>query len=85
MTNFNINTERMINHFCEMVKIKSVTFEEANMCDYLVKYLTEMGADEVYYDKCLYSIGKEGGITTGEMQKNAAEILRMIINLQKMR
>lgn len=61
MTNFNINTERMINHFCEMVKIKSVTFEEANMCDYLVKYLTEMGADEVYYDKCLYSIGKEGG------------------------
>ncbi len=31
------------------------------------------------------SIGKVGGITTGEMQKNAAEILRMIINLQKMR
>lgn len=33
----------------------------------------------------LGSLGKEGGITTGEMQKNAAEILRMIINLQKMR
>ena len=33
----------------------------------------------------LESIGKEEGITTGEMQKNAAEILRMIINLQKMR
>ncbi len=33
----------------------------------------------------LESLGKEGGITTGEMQKNASEILRMIINLQKMR
>ncbi len=33
----------------------------------------------------LESLGKEGGITTGEMQKNAAEILRMIITLQKMR
>ncbi|MBQ6868710.1 MAG: peptidase M20, partial [Clostridia bacterium] len=61
MINFNINTDRMINHFCDMVRIKSVTFEENNMAEYLVKYLTEMGADEVYYDKCLYSIGKEGG------------------------
>jgi beta-glucosidase len=31
------------------------------------------------------SLGKEGGITTGEMQKNAADVLRMIINLQKLR
>ena len=31
------------------------------------------------------SMGKEGGITTGEMQKNAADVLRMIIALQKMR
>lgn len=33
----------------------------------------------------LASLGKEGGITTGELQKNAAQILRMIINLQKNR
>ena len=31
------------------------------------------------------SLGKEGGITTGEMQKNAADVLKMIIKLQKMR
>ncbi|MBR3767586.1 MAG: glycoside hydrolase family 3 C-terminal domain-containing protein [Clostridia bacterium] len=33
----------------------------------------------------LGSLGKEGGIKTGEMQKNAAEILKMIISLQKIR
>lgn len=33
----------------------------------------------------LSSLGKEGGITTGELQKNAAEILKMIITLQKIR
>ncbi len=33
----------------------------------------------------LSSLGKEGGITTGELQKNAAEILKMIISLQKSR
>ena len=33
----------------------------------------------------LESLGKEGGITTGEMQKNAAEILGMIISLQNLR
>ncbi len=33
----------------------------------------------------LASLGKEGGITTGEMQKNAAEILGMIIRLQQLR
>ena len=33
----------------------------------------------------LSSLGKEGGITTGELQKNASDILRMIIALQKLR
>lgn len=33
----------------------------------------------------LETLGKDGGITTGEMQKNAKEILNMIISLQKMR
>lgn len=33
----------------------------------------------------LESLGKEGGITTGEMQKNAAEILKMIISLWELR
>jgi len=33
----------------------------------------------------LESLGKEGGITTGEMQRNAAEILNMIVSLQKLR
>ncbi|MBR2410132.1 MAG: glycoside hydrolase family 3 protein [Clostridia bacterium] len=33
----------------------------------------------------LDTLGKNGGITTGEMQKNAKEILNMIISLQKMR
>ncbi|MBE6791071.1 MAG: beta-glucosidase [Ruminococcaceae bacterium] len=33
----------------------------------------------------LETLGKNGGITTGEMQKNAKEILNMIISLQKMR
>ncbi len=33
----------------------------------------------------LASLGKEGGIKTGEMQKNASQILGMIINLQNLR
>ncbi len=33
----------------------------------------------------LASMGKEGGIVTGELQKNAADILGMIISLQKLR
>ncbi len=33
----------------------------------------------------LASMGKEGGITTGEMQKNAAQILNMILKLESLR
>lgn len=65
-----INTERMIDHMCEMIRIDSKTFHENDMAEYLVKYLTEKGADSVYYDKCLYTMGAEGGNVVAHFKGN---------------
>ena len=74
MINFNINTDRMINHFCDMVKIKSVTFEENNMAEYLDAGISGFGISSGIVDKKLVENGDFEKIC--ELAKKYTKVIR---------
>lgn len=57
-----VNTTRLIDEFCKLVSIDSVSFQERKMADVLKNYLTELGF-EVMEDKAYeYYDGNSGNI-----------------------
>lgn len=57
-----INRERLINEFCRLVSIDSVTFDERKMADYIISVFREMGT-ELYEDNA----GKVCNSSTGNL------------------